>query len=85
MPTQSIYADFNNADQQGRLRLNCVGTIRDLGRLGLQLQNGLGVLVHDEELEADALVGYSSDEHIWVATIDWDAIRQFAGSAAEHL
>lgn len=79
MATQSIYADFNNADQMGRLRLNCIGTVRDLGRLGLQLQNGLRVRVHDEELEAEAEIGYSSDEHIWVAKIDWDAIKQFAG------
>ena len=79
MATHSIYADFNNADPQGRLRLNCVGTVRDLGRLGVQLQDGLRLRVHDEELEADGEVSYSSDEQIWVAKIDWSAVRQFAG------
>lgn len=79
MATQTIYADFNNADPVGRLRLNCVGTVRDLGRLGVRLQDGLRLRVHDEELEADGEVSYSSDEQIWVAKIDWNAIRQFAG------
>ena len=79
MATQTIYADFNNADPAGRLRLNCVGTVRDLGRLGVRLQDGLRLRVHDEELEADGEVSYSSDEQIWVAKIDWNAIRQFAG------
>ena len=79
MATQTIYADFNNADPAGRLRLNCVGTVRDLGRLGVRLQDGLRLRVHDEELEADGEVSYSSDEQIWVAKIDWNAVRQFAG------
>ena len=75
MATQTIYADFNNADPAGRLRLNCVGTVRDLGRLGVRLQDGLRLRVHDEELEADGEVSYSSDEQIWVAKIDWNAVR----------
>ena len=79
MATHTVYADFNNADQQGRLRLNCVGTLRDLGLSGLRLADGLRIRVHDEELEADGEVSFSSDEQIWVARIDWDAIRQFAG------
>ena len=79
MPEQALYADFNNADPGGRVRLNVVGTIRDLARLGLTLRDGLKVLVHDEELEADGEVRYSADEHIWVAEIDWAAVRPFAG------
>lgn len=75
MATQMIYADFNNADPAGRLRLNCVGTVRDLGRFGVRLQDGLRLHVHDEELEADGEVSYSSDEQIWVAKIDWNAVR----------
>ena len=79
MPEQSLYADFNNADPVGRVRLNVVGTILDLSRLGLILRDGLRVRVHDEELEADGEVRYSTDEHIWVAEIDWAAVRPFAG------
>jgi hypothetical protein len=27
-----VFVDFHNADEQGRLRLNCVGTIEDLAQ-----------------------------------------------------
>ena len=75
METPTIYADFMNADPLGRVRLNSVGTIEDLGRSGLRLADGLRVTVHDDELEADGVVLRSADEHIWVAQIDWTAIR----------
>jgi hypothetical protein len=35
-----IFADFHNADEQSRLRLNCVGTIEDLSRQNIKLPNG---------------------------------------------
>ena len=71
-----IYADFNNADPRGRLRLDCIGTIQDLARLGVRLQEGLKVSLHDEEMEAEGEVHYSGEERIWVAKIDWKSIRQ---------
>jgi hypothetical protein len=75
MPT--LHADFMNADPAGRVRLNCVGTTEDLARLGLRLEDGLRVILTDrDELEADGEVMYSNDEHIWVAKIDWNAIRR---------
>jgi hypothetical protein len=73
-----LFVDFHNADSKGRVRLNCIGTVEELGRLGLQLVDGLRVTIHDEELEADGEVHYSPDEGIWVAKIDWDAIRHVA-------
>ena len=76
MAIPSVFADFMNADPQGRVRLTCVGTTEDLARLGLRLENGLRVIVHDEELEADAEVMLSPEEHLWVAKIDWNAIRR---------
>ena len=57
-----IYADFNNADPQGCLRLNCVGTMPDLARLGVRLQEGLKVSLHDEEVETEGEVHYSDEE-----------------------
>lgn len=79
MTIPTICADFMNADPDGRVRLTCVGTIKDLARLGVRLENGLRIVVSDnDELEADAEVVYSTDEHIWVAKIDWDAIRRIA-------
>jgi hypothetical protein len=78
MAAPVITADFNNADKQGRLRLSIIGATRDFARLGIRLENGLRIIASDGELEADAEVMYSNDEHIWVAKIDWNAIRRLA-------
>jgi hypothetical protein len=71
-----VFADFQNADEQGRLRLNCIGTIEDLSRQGTQLIPGGKLLIYSEELEADAVIEYSDQEKIWVASIDWEQIRE---------
>ncbi len=71
-----IFADFHNADEQGRLRLNCVGTIEDLSRQNIKLQDGQLLALYDEELEVDGVVQYSEEENHWVAAIDWKQIKQ---------
>jgi hypothetical protein len=75
MTRPTIYADFNNADPQGRLRLNCIGTIEDLSRQGIQLREGLPLTLHDEELEADGEAYFSPEDRIWVAVLDWQLVR----------
>ena len=47
----------------------------EVAHLGLRDDEGVAVVV----VEADGEVAFSSDEHIWVAKIDWNGIRQFAG------
>jgi len=64
--------------------MNCVGTNEDLDRLKLALRDGLRIVVHDEELEADGEVSYSADEQIWVARIDWNALRPAALQLAKQ-
>ncbi len=71
-----IYADFNNADRRGRLRLNCIGTIQDLARQGIALREGLLLTLYDDELEAEGEAHFSAEEQVWVASIDWQAVRQ---------
>jgi hypothetical protein len=70
-----VFADFHNADAQGRLRLNCIGTVEDLAHQHIVLQDGLDLTLYSEELEAKGVVQYSTDENLWVAVIDWNAIR----------
>lgn len=79
MTRPTIYADFNNSDTEGRLRLNCVGTVEDLSRKGIQLREGLPLTLHDEELEADGEAHFSSEEKVWVAVLDWQKVRQKRG------
>ena len=74
-----IFADFNNADSEGRLRLNCKGTIEDLAALGRKLVAGERYIFCDGELKVEGLVVISS-EGIWAAEIDWDAIQSITSS-----
>jgi hypothetical protein len=69
-----VYADFQNADEQGRLRLNCVGTLVDLSRQGIELSVGRSLILYSEDLEVAGVVEYSEAERIWVGRIDWEEI-----------
>ena len=71
-----VFADFHNADPKGRLRLNCVGTVEDLTCQKISLRNGQSLILYSEELEVDGIVQYSKEENLWVAVIDWAAIRE---------
>ena len=71
-----IFADFHNADVQGRVRLSCVGTTADLKRHGTVLRDGQPLIIYSEELEVEGIVHYSEEEKLWTAIIDWNAIRE---------
>jgi hypothetical protein len=76
MSLPKIFADFNNADTEGRIRLNTNGSLRDIANI--QLYNGLEVILNDaDELEATGIIEFSQTENIWVAKIDWDNIKIF--------
>jgi hypothetical protein len=76
MSYPKVYADFHNADVNGRLRLNCVGTIEDLSRLHIELWDGQPLTLYSEGLAVDGIVQYSDAEHLWVALIDWNAVYE---------
>ena len=76
MNKPKVFADFHNADAQGRLRLNCIGTVEDLARQQTPLRDGQPFVFYSEDLEVDGVVQYSKEENLWVAVIDWDAIRE---------
>ena len=71
-----VFADFHNADVQGRVRLNCTGTVADLQRQGIVLRDGQPLIIYSEELEVEGIVHYSEEEKLWTAMIDWNAIRE---------
>jgi hypothetical protein len=76
MDTSKVFADFHNADAQGRLRLNCIGTVEDLAQQRIVLHDGLKLVLYSEDLEVEGVVCYSTEENLWVAVIDWNAIRE---------
>ena len=73
-----VFVDFHNADAKGRVRLNCVGTVEDLACQKISLTEGQSLTLYSEDLEVDGVVRYSPKENLWVAVIDWDAIREVA-------
>jgi hypothetical protein len=84
MASPRVYADFQNLDDENRLRLTCAGTRRDLERQGIELREGMSLTLYaddadDEgkldELLAEAVVQYNDAEKCWAAAIDWNAIR----------
>ena len=75
MDKPRVFADFHNADIRGRVRLNCVGTVEDIAHQRITLRDGLSLRLCSEDLEVEGLVQYSTEEHLWVAVIDWNAIR----------
>jgi len=73
----SIFVDFNNGDIYGRVRLTTVGTVNDLNRLGLKLENGMELLLDDNDgVSAIGIVQFSELENIWVAIIDREKLGQ---------
>lgn len=76
MNNPRVFADFNNADVEGRLRLNCIGTIEDLARQNIELEDGQLLILYSEDLEVEGVVKYSGNENIWVAAIEWNAIKE---------
>jgi len=72
----SIEVDFNNCDQQGRVRLNTVGAMRSLNASQVTLRNGLEVeLTSGDFSPIKGVVEYSDSERIWVAQFDINALR----------
>jgi hypothetical protein len=91
MARPRVYADFQNLDDDNRLRLTCAGTRRDLERLGIELRPSMKLTVYSDdadddgrpdELTAEAVVHYNDAEKCWVAAIDWHAIRHASDEAA---
>ena len=78
MPTGiKLFADFNNTDKHGRIRLNTNGTLNDLAKDSITLKSGLEVLLNDGDcLESGGIVEYSDEEKIWVARIDWNKVSE---------
>ncbi|MCW3108004.1 MAG: cell division protein [Segetibacter sp.] len=67
-----IFADFNNTDTFGRVRLNTNGSLQDIHKLGDYFKENIYVLLDDEEgLQIFGHVKYSAEETIWVAEVDW--------------
>jgi len=68
----TIFVDFNNADQEGRIRLNTAGALHDIITKNINLVDSLEVLLDDrQEFNGVGILEFSKSENIWVAGVDW--------------
>ncbi len=92
MSSPRAYADFQNLDDANRLRLTCAGTWQDLERQQIELRDGLRLPFYTDdadddgnpdELLVDGVVHYDSVGQVWVATVDWQAVRHTSDEVKE--
>jgi hypothetical protein len=78
-----VSVDFMRTDWERRVRLDLPGTCRALQRWGIELVDGLRLVLYDEDADADGriddlvavgTVRYDRDEDRWVAEIDWEKL-----------
>jgi hypothetical protein len=91
MPFPKVYADFQNLDDENRVKLTCAGTRRDLQLQEIELREGLVLTLYTDdasdegqpdEMQVEGLVHYNEQEKCWVAEIDWSAIRHASDEVA---
>jgi hypothetical protein len=70
-----IYADFNSCDEQGRVQLNTVGSLRDIKQYENVLEEGMRVLLYmTDEFEVYGTLVF---EGIWMGIPDFSTIRYY--------
>src|ERR1051325_5632558 len=88
-----IYADFHNLDDANQIRLNTVGTRRDLERLGIELKEGLALTLYMDDADdegksdvimVDGVVRFSSEAKCWVTVVDWGTIYHASDCSANN-
>jgi len=89
-----VYADFQNLDDQNRLRLTCAGTRSDLERQGIELREGLVLTFYaddaddegrPDELRVEGVVSFDAGQGCWVAAVDWTALRHASDETARSI
>ncbi len=84
MRSPQVYVDFLSTDDSRRLLLVKHGTVGDLERQGIELQEGLCLRAYSDDLDADGkpdnlvvdgVVHFDEQHQRWVLEIDWSAIQ----------
>ncbi len=85
MTFPKVYADFQNLDDDNRLRLTSAGTRLDLERLAIELSEDLILTFYTDDedenggvdrLLAEGVVHFDEGGLCWVAAVDWSAVRR---------
>ena len=70
-----LYADFNNMTEDDKVLLSAVGSRRDTDRYEQILNEGLEVILSDNEFEVEARLVRDERHAIWLAVPDWSPRR----------
>lgn len=79
MTIKKIFADFNNRDSEGYLRLNCEGTKLDLMDQFIDLHDGMRLIACDGDISAEILVRSPGEERIWRGEILFETLIDESG------
>ena len=70
-----IYADFNSCDEQGRVRLSTVGSLKDIKQYEHMLEEGMRVILYTpDEFEVAGILVF---EDIWLGIPDFSTINYY--------
>jgi hypothetical protein len=92
MSAPQIYADFQNLDDENRIKLTCRGTLQDLQRHGIQLREGMHLTFYTDDADSegrpdplllDGIVHFDAAERHWVAAVDWTKLRRTSQAQAK--
>jgi hypothetical protein len=72
-----IYADFNYQDEGGRPWLNCVGSKESIIRNNVTLEQGLQVVLYEDDFEVEAVLSFDEKRKVWLGIPNWDTIHYF--------
>jgi hypothetical protein len=84
MNAYRLWVDYNNIDIHDRVRLDCEGTLKDIERQQLAMQEGVPVTLWDDDaddqghpllVEVDGVLEFSPEDACWVAKVNWKGIR----------
>jgi len=74
-----IYADFNSCDEEGRVCLHTVGSLRDIDAHRGELREGLRVLLYvPDEFEVEGTLVF---DRIWLAVPDLTTLHHLDPSS----
>jgi hypothetical protein len=66
-----IHVDFNSRTPDGNIVLNPRTALPEIMREAGNVTEGLGLVIHDTEIEVDAVLGFNTEFRLWVAIPDW--------------
>ena len=88
-----IYADLHKTDDEGHLILTCFGTRKDLADNNVVLEDNLKLVFYMDDGDLDGnkddlifegVVNFDPKNNRWVATIDWDGVKNLSKLTLEE-